>query len=147
LNVGIENSRRFRALPLYMSLVSLGRNGYEDIFRRNVNFARRLESWMREGNGSKYYQVLTPSTDFKVLNILLFTSISRPGSNPGSVEVLRQMINQTGKMYVTQTIWRRRGAIRLAVSNWMTGLKHETGEDDFEIVVKVLTEAGERFKG
>lgn len=43
---GIENSQRFRALPLFASLLSLGKDGYADIVRRNVAFAQRTAHYL-----------------------------------------------------------------------------------------------------
>ncbi|OXG77541.1 hypothetical protein C350_04244 [Cryptococcus neoformans MW-RSA36] len=39
--VNIENSRRFKALPLTVGLLSLGKDGYRDFITRNILFARR----------------------------------------------------------------------------------------------------------
>jgi hypothetical protein len=43
-------------------------------------------------------------------------------------------------MYVTGTKWRGGGAIRLAVSNWRTGVRGQVGEDQWEVVRGVLEE-------
>jgi hypothetical protein len=46
-------------------------------------------------------------------------------------------INATRRMYVTATKWRGRGAVRLAVSNWRTGLG---GEEEVKRIVGILQE-------
>lgn len=140
LNVRLENSSRFRGLPLYASLVCYGKEGYTSIIKRNVEFARRLEGWLRDNED---YDILTPNpktTSFKVLNIVLFAPSSicpieemRDPVNGG--DLMTSLINQSGEMYVTATKWKGRSAARLAVSNHLTGMD---GEDDFEIVINRL---------
>ena len=136
LNVRLENSSRFRGLPLYASLISHGVAGYRDIIRRNVAFARKLQEWIRLNED---YDVLTPdpaTTSFRVLNIVLFAPSARcPIEAFRNYETggqrMTEEINKTGEMYVTGTKWKGRSAARLAVSNHLTDLQ---GQRDFEIV-------------
>ncbi|KWU42050.1 PLP-dependent transferase [Rhodotorula sp. JG-1b] len=139
LFMNIENSRRFRALPLYASLLSLGKNGYASLVQRNIAFARLAEQYLRSHPA---FDVLTPeplssSSDeaddpwrFQVLNIVLFAPSTTNGprrfiNDPDSF--LREL-NETRECFFTPTVWRGRKAVRMAVSNWMTGL----GVDDLE---------------
>jgi glutamate/tyrosine decarboxylase-like PLP-dependent enzyme len=140
LNTHIENSTRFRALPLFCTLTALGKDGYTSIVRRNIEWARELEQWLRaEGSG---WDVLTPTPSsssepssessedddddgFEVMNIVLFApSEDCPNvnlrSSHGAAEA-RRLINATREIYVSPAYWRGRSAIRIAVSNWMTG--------------------------
>jgi glutamate/tyrosine decarboxylase-like PLP-dependent enzyme len=155
LSVGIENSRRFRALPLYASLVAYGSQGYVKLFERNVMFARRVAAWLKS---SYWYKVLntdegesdvassdTSSKMDKMLNIVLFApSSGAPTRYQTNPEELVRAINDTKKMYVTPTTWRGAKAIRLAVSNWKTGTADADSGDvhdiDLDIVVGVLEE-------
>ncbi|GAA5844534.1 hypothetical protein JCM5353_001301 [Sporobolomyces roseus] len=134
LFMNIENSRRFRALPLYASLLSLGIDGYRSLVQRNVAFARQVDTFLR--SHSKY-DVLTPTPDyspnsnplsFKVLNIVIFApSSSAPAryrefteDNPDPAATFLASLNSTNEIFVTGTTWRGRKAVRIAVSNWMT---------------------------
>ncbi|KAI8841954.1 pyridoxal phosphate-dependent transferase [Chytriomyces cf. hyalinus JEL632] len=146
LMVGIENSRRFRALPLYASLLALGRDGYEQIFEANVFFANKVAAWME---ASPDYILLNGNmergSDELVSSIVLFCASD---SNSGGFntktdgnERLLQSLNDSREMYVTGTKWAGKGAIRLAVSNWRTGAgeKDAEGEEtDFATVIRVL---------
>ncbi|WVQ75704.1 hypothetical protein IAR50_005334 [Cryptococcus sp. DSM 104548] len=143
LFVGIENSRRFRALPLLAGLLSLGRQGYEDIITRNVLFARKVAQYI---NSSPNYTLINtpppspPSSSIQPIipsNIVLFSHKTFPAPE------LTARINATRKMYVSKTVWKGEGAVRLAVSNWRTGLE---GERDWEIVKEVLENAGKTEK-
>lgn len=152
LYVNIENSRRFRALPLFASLLSLGKDGYAgaspcpystdatDIIRRNVSFARRIALHLASHPG---YQLLNTSPDWLAsgqpvpLNIMLFRGAPGSRFDPATADAHTQLtaaLNATRRMYVTGTQWRGSGAVRLAVSNW------RTGEEDWEIVRGVLDE-------
>ena len=154
LNVGLENSRRFRALPLYTHLVAYGRAGLVDIVTRNLVFARQVDVWLRTNQtASAFYKVLTPSSvsrqigdslargEHEMTNILLFTTTS----TAISADDVAKHINDSGKCYVTATTFRGARAIRLAVSNWRTGLPHENGVDDFGITTSALLAAAQHF--
>ncbi|WVO17080.1 hypothetical protein L204_104767 [Cryptococcus depauperatus] len=148
LFVGIENSRRFRALPLVASLLSLGKEGYREIISRNVRFARRIAEYI---STSPYYELLNspapsahPVNQAPIIpsNVVLFQSSSKspfPPNDISSSTRLVQKINESRKMYVSKTQWGGKGAVRLAVCNWQTGLE---GEHDWDIVKNVLEAVG-----
>ncbi|CEH18334.1 Aromatic-L-amino-acid/L-histidine decarboxylase [Ceraceosorus bombacis] len=158
----IENSRRFRALPLYTALLSQGRSGYVALVKRNVEFAKRLRRWLRLHQA---FEVLTPAPDDKLTpqdasrasrvpwaldewgyNIVLFrASQACPNARLAGAEGagrLVEAIKKTGKMYVSGTSWNGKGAVRIAVSSWLTGLDKDRKEsdDDFNIVTSTLEE-------
>ncbi|KAJ3266641.1 hypothetical protein HDU77_011389 [Chytriomyces hyalinus] len=145
LMVGIENSRRFRALPLYASLLALGRDGYEQMFKANVLFANKVAAWMEASPDYILLNGNMEGSDGLVSSIVLFCASD---SNSGGFDTktdgnerLLQRLNDSREMYVTGTKWAGKGAIRLAVSNWRTGTgeKDAEGEDaDFAAVIRVL---------
>ncbi|GAA5873163.1 hypothetical protein JCM1840_005589 [Sporobolomyces johnsonii] len=137
LFLNIENSRRFRALPLYASLLSLGSRGYTSLIRRNISFARTVDAFLR---AHPAYDVLAPPA-MPVMNIVLFAPGVRAPSrfrvetpeNPDPAATFVAALNRSNEIFVTPTVWRGRSAVRLAVSNWMT-----TEEREWAIVKRVL---------
>lgn len=99
--------------------------------------------------GGKWYTVVNavdspndPTKTARVpLNIVMFrgseVSDFSP-TEPTSTTRLLHAINRQRLIYVTPTSWAGVGALRIAVSNWRTGLD---GEGDFEAVVKALSGA------
>ncbi|KAJ9095675.1 hypothetical protein QFC21_005547 [Naganishia friedmannii] len=153
LDCGIENSRRFRALPLYAGLMEQGRDGYTDIVKRNCEFAQRIARWMTDSEaGGQWYTLInalpaasnpstTPTTTTVPLNIVLFRGSETspfPSTDKSSATRLLHAINEQRLIFVTATSWGGVGALRIAVSNWRTG---DEGEGDWEAVVKALTNA------
>ncbi len=128
LNIGIENSRRFRALPVYAVLLSEGRDGLVDMFVRMVTFAREVARFLR---ASTSYRCLPSESDEieKTFNVVLFRA-----RDDELNEVLAQRINATSKMYVSGTTWKGQKACRIAVSSWRVDLAR-----DLPVVVDVLT--------
>ncbi|KZO95521.1 PLP-dependent transferase [Calocera viscosa TUFC12733] len=129
LNVNLENSRRFRALPVFAALLSLGREGYAELIQRNVAFARELGEYIA---AHESYELLNPGNKV-LLNIVLFRA-----KMVDSNELLRR-INASGKMYASPTSWAGKGAVRIAVSNWMTRMDRDgKAASDLEIALEVL---------
>ncbi|KAF6807528.1 pyridoxal-dependent decarboxylase [Colletotrichum sojae] len=127
LNIGLENSRRFRALPAYAVLRSEGRSGLAAILGRMVLLARRIAQWIRE---SEAYELL-PEGDWSLDEthmIVLFRA-----RDDGLNDELVERINTTRQMYVSGTSWKGRKAVRVAVGTWKVDI-----ERDFDAVTKVL---------
>lgn len=93
--------------------------------------------------GGQWYTVVnvSPQESSVPLNIVLFRGTDAslfPASDPTSTTRLLHTINKQRLIYVTPTTWGGVGALRIAVSNWRTGLQ---GDGDFEAVVKALSGA------
>lgn len=136
--MGIENSRRFRALAAYCALVSVGADGYREIVDRNVDFARKLASWMAYGEGQKLFEVLNLSENpvgnasaqsVVPLNIILFRARDSTTASSGK---LQNTINKAGQLYLTPG---PNHSLRIAVSNWQTG---EAYDHNFDAVITAL---------
>jgi glutamate/tyrosine decarboxylase-like PLP-dependent enzyme len=120
-----ENSRRFRALPAWFTLLAYGREGHAEIVTRNVNLARAL--------GEK----IETSSDFKLLapvrmNVVCFTL-----KNPDQTQItaLLERIRDEGTAFLTPTNYKGIPAIRAAFSNW------RTMPSDLELIWESLTRA------
>jgi glutamate/tyrosine decarboxylase-like PLP-dependent enzyme len=111
LNVSLENSRRFRALPLYASLLSLGKEGYIDVVQRCCTFAKAIGKKIDE---SEKFRLLR-EVEF---NIVLFQAVGH--KDIPANERIKDAINQTRKLYISGTTWNNEGALRMAVCNHLT---------------------------
>jgi glutamate/tyrosine decarboxylase-like PLP-dependent enzyme len=121
---GIENSRRFRALPVWMTLKAYGRQGYRDLVAENCRQAACLAAWIE---ASPDYELLSPCK----LNVVTF----KPRVDDAEVGQILQRINKSGKVFMTPGEWQGNSGIRAAFSNW------RTTQADVEIICDVLNTA------
>ncbi|KAK2744467.1 hypothetical protein FQN55_006794 [Onygenales sp. PD_40] len=134
-NNGIENSRRFRALPVYATLVAYGRDGYREMLQNQISLARMVASWLFEHPA---YITLpeTPTVDELVRNtyiVVLFRA-----KDDSLNQTLTTKINATSKIFVSGTSWEGKPACRIAISNWRVNVK-----EDFEKIKEVLSEVAQ----
>lgn len=131
LNIGIENSRRFRALPVYATLRAYGRAGYRRMLQEQIHLARAIASYLFDHPD---FELLPRSSDTKdqvmarIYIIVLFRA-----RNEELNKVLVQRINASAKMYVSGTSWEGKPACRIAISNWQANV-----ERDSAIITNVL---------
>ena len=126
-NIGLENSRRFRALPTYAALVSEGRAGVAQMVERMVGLARRIAEFVRDSPDYEFLPDPEASLESTFI-IVLFRAKDRAVN-----EELVKRINDSRLMCVSPTAWNGEKAVRLAVSNWRVDV-----ERDFEVVRGVL---------
>ena len=130
LNIRVENSARFRGLPLYASLCAYGRDGYAAMLARMVDLARKIARFIDQGcphlellpqdvhNGSMesvYICVLFRARDYDMNKYLV------------------ENIKASGKVYASGTRWDGEPAARFAIAKWNLDV-----DRDFEIVKGVL---------
>ena len=131
LNIGLENSRRFRALPVYAVLVAYGRKGMSEMFARQVRLARGIARILDAHDG---YELLAKGK-FKNESVIENTHIIvifRAKDESTNNELVKR-INTTRKMYVSGTKWGGMAACRIAVSTWKVDV-----DRDLQLVRNVL---------
>lgn len=132
LNLGIENSRRFRALPAYAMMKAEGREGVAGMVARMVSLARGIAAFMRD---SEYYEWL-PDEGADIEETFMIVLFRAKDETLNSELVAR--INETRDMYVSGTSWKGRKAVRVAVSNCGVDVAR-----DLAVVTEILTSVAE----
>lgn len=118
-----ENSRRWRGLPTWFSLLAYGKNGVRNIIETNCTLAYQLGEWIKQSN---HYQLLSPVH----LNIVCFTL--QPESTKENIQHWLDAVRDDGRVFFTPTVYKGKPAIRAAFSNWMTK------EEDLIIIRQTL---------
>jgi len=132
LNVGLENSRRFRALPAYAVLLSEGRPGMANLLANMTALSRQVAAFLR---GSEHYELLPDDgANFNEIFMIVLFRAKKSSLN----DELVQKINATRQMYVSGTSWKGEKAVRMAVSNWMVDVAR-----DFRVVTSILNHVAE----
>ncbi|XPF94062.1 pyridoxal phosphate-dependent decarboxylase family protein [Colwellia sp. RE-S-Sl-9] len=136
MSLGIENSRRFRALPIWLSLIAYGESGIKHWVESNIHSAKTLANFIED---SDRYDLVFPCQ----LNVVLF----KPTTKGLSVEAANQLtseylneINKDGRLFLSPGQWEGKTIIRAAISNWQTDL------NDIEIAKAVLIDVDEKMK-
>jgi len=132
LNIGIENSRRFRALPVYSTIKAYGREGYVNMLKRQVGLARRVTHWLL--NDDRFEVLPRSSSKDETLAKTFMVVLFRIRDESQTKDFVKR-INATGKIFVSGTVWEGQAAARIAVSNWRVDI-----DRDARIIQEVLSE-------
>ncbi|KAL4887181.1 pyridoxal phosphate-dependent transferase [Aspergillus karnatakaensis] len=130
LNIGLENSRRFRALPVYTSLLAYGSAGYQSMLQEQIRLARKITGWLFD---HPRYNALPESNDKQALLDKTFIVALVSAKDDELNRQLAAKMNETSKVFVSGTAWQGRPACRIAISNWRVQADRE-----FAIVKEVL---------
>ncbi|KAM0717526.1 hypothetical protein Q7P37_007378 [Cladosporium fusiforme] len=131
LHIGLENSRRFRALPVYASLVAHGKAGYVDILRRQIDLARAIASHIAQSDGFELLPLDSSSFEERLAQVYMIVIFRAKDTELNNQLVKR--INASRKIYVSGTQWGGKPAARFAVANWGVDV-----EQDLDAVEGVL---------
>ncbi|WP_210522142.1 pyridoxal phosphate-dependent decarboxylase family protein [Hymenobacter terricola] len=114
VHLGPENSRRFRALPVYLSLLAYGRAGIADIVARNCAQAAALGALL---DASSAFRLLAPVR----LNVVCFT-LTGANTSGRHIREFLERVRDSGETFLTPTVYAGMPGMRAAFSNWRTGL-------------------------
>mmetsp|Transcript_6190 Transcript_6190/g.7514 ORF Transcript_6190/g.7514 Transcript_6190/m.7514 type:complete len:479 (+) Transcript_6190:198-1634(+) len=117
LSLGIENSRRFRGFPVWVSLLGYGRMGITNWVKKDIKLARDFSVWLSASD--KYDLVF-----YGGLNVVMFEPVrllnsAVETSDQETLNLLRN-INTRGVTYMNATTWDGKKVIRAAFSNYST---------------------------
>ncbi|CAN6654960.1 hypothetical protein TRVA0_027S01662 [Trichomonascus vanleenenianus] len=124
-NIGLENSRRFRALPVYATLVAYGKSGYRNMLENLVNHTRAIASYI---DSSKHYELLPRGVRPDELSTIVLFKANDDAVNAK----LKQLINDDNRIYVSGTEYDGSIAVRIAPCNW------QVQPGDEKLVIEVL---------
>ena len=128
-----ENSRRFRALPAWFTLMAYGRAGHQEIVERNCELARQLGEKIET---SSEFVLLAPTR----MNVVCFTLAVSPESlSMALIDAFLAKLRDDGRAFLTRTNYKGTPAIRAAISNW------RTTTEDIDIAWQALQDVVGRF--
>ena len=125
-----QNSRRFRALPAWMTLMAYGRDGYREMVERTVDLARALGERLA---ATPHFRLLAPTR----LNVVCFTT-AVPLTLP-QINAFLDRVRDDGRVFLTPTVYNATPGMRAALSNW------QTTAVDVDICCAALTAVLEAF--
>lgn len=123
--MSLEFSRRFRALPAWCALYSIGREGFREVVEQSLANANLLRDLIENDFGielvNREAQLANPFciAAFRLVD----PSWSDEQTNEANMRAV-QLINATGSSYVSSTSWQGQQAIRAAFVNWQTREEH-----------------------
>jgi glutamate/tyrosine decarboxylase-like PLP-dependent enzyme len=134
---GIQQTRSFRALKLWMTFQHLGRDGVRDLIARHLMLARYLAERVDAAPDLERLAAVE-------LSIVCFRYVpARLRGDAGALDALNERLMQdvqaSGETFLTQTTLRGRFALRACV------LHYATTEADVAALVDVVRETGARL--
>lgn len=130
LNIRLENSARFRGLPVYATLVAYGRSGYEAMIMRMVDLSRKIALFIRDE--CPHLQLLPRDAHTGQMETVYMCVLFR-AKDDALNETLTQRIKASRKVYPSGTRWEGKSATRFAIAKWDVDV-----ERDFASVAEVL---------
>ncbi|WP_407485210.1 pyridoxal phosphate-dependent decarboxylase family protein [Elizabethkingia miricola] len=131
LNFLPENSRRLKALPAWFSLMAYGKDGYRDIVENSIFCSKQFGAFIEKSND---FELLAPVR----LNTICFTLKGEEMQE--KVNQFLELLNATGKVFMTPTNYNQRKGIRAAFVNWRTTTQ------DIELITETMATLITNFK-
>ena len=132
---GIQLSRGFRALKVWMSLKEHGLDKYGRLIGQNIEQARYLAALVR---GAPDLELLAPVP----LNVVCFRYVA-PGRGDGALDALNQelliQLHEQGIAVPSQALIGGRVALRVAIVN------HRSRTEDFDLLVREVRRIGDQL--
>ncbi len=119
-----ENSRRWRGLSSWFTLMAYGKHGHMEIVERNCDCAFSFGELI---NASANFKLLAPVR----MNVVCFT-VNEESIAFERIQQFLEKIRDDGRVFFTPTVYKGVPAIRAAISNWQTELS------DMRLAMNVL---------
>ena len=118
-----ETSRRMRGIEIWAAIMSLGRDGIEEMVNRNCLQARRFAAGLRDAG-------------WEILNDVVLNQVLVAFGDDRTTTDVIQGVQREGTCWCGKTSWNGRAAMRISVSSWAT-----TGNDVERSLAAILSVA------
>lgn len=120
MNYGPQLGRRFRALKLWFVLRTFGVDGITARLRHHMGLARTFAAWIE---ADPNWELIAPAPFSTVAFRACPPGVSERHSNALN-EAVEARVNETGDAFLAHTVLNRQVALRLAIGNLRTELRH-----------------------
>jgi glutamate/tyrosine decarboxylase-like PLP-dependent enzyme len=127
-----ENSRRWKALPAWFTMMAYGKEGHTEIVERNCDCAFQLGNRIKESGA---FKLLSPVR----MNVVCLT-LNVPELSMELIQHFLSAVRDDGRVFFTPTLYKGVPAIRAAISNW------QTTTDNINVAFAALTEVWQTVK-
>lgn len=125
---GIQLGRRFRALKLWFVIRYYGVEGLQKIVRNHIRLAQMFKDWIEK---HEQFELMAP------VNLSVVCFRLNDGRSEEDLAILNreflERLNQTGRVFLTQTTLRGKYVLRLAIGSRTTEERHV--RDAWELMV------------
>jgi glutamate/tyrosine decarboxylase-like PLP-dependent enzyme len=129
---GIQQTRGFRALKLWMVMQQVGEHGYRELITRDIALARTLQARIRSRED---FELVAAGQ----LSVTCFRYAPAGVSDLNAVNrQLLESIQQEGQVFLTSTELNGQTVLRACIVNF------RTTEADLDMLLNVIAEAGQR---
>lgn len=132
---GVQQSRGFRALKLWLTLQQVGENGYRELISRDIRLARALQERIRARDD---FQLVAAGP----LSVTCFRYIPPDEMWAADVAALNrallEIVQREGRVFLTSTDLNEVFALRACIVNF------RTTEADLDVLLDTVAEAGQR---
>lgn len=135
MDYGIQLGRRFRALKLWFVIRYFGVNGIIERLREHIRLGQLFANWINEHPD---FELMAPTPLSTVCFRAHPTKINSEGKLDEFNETLLQLVNETGKLFISHTKLNGKFVLRLTVSGLRTEERHVRGA--WELIQQKLKE-------
>jgi glutamate/tyrosine decarboxylase-like PLP-dependent enzyme len=132
---GVQQSRGFRALKLWMTLQQVGENGYRELVSRDIQLARTLQQRIRARDD---FQLVAAGP----LSVTCFRYVPPDEIWAADIAALNRalldIVQREGRVFLTSTDLNGVFALRACIVNF------RTTEADLDVLLDTIAEAGQR---
>jgi glutamate/tyrosine decarboxylase-like PLP-dependent enzyme len=137
---GMQNSRGFRALKVWMSFKQIGREGYVEMIRKDISLARSLFSIVAETDELEAISHNLSITTFRYIPQGIFAQDSNDYLNQLN-ETLLNRLQTGGEVFLSNAIIKGKYCLRVCIVNFRTTI------DDLRELVEIVIREGRKLHG
>lgn len=137
---GLQNSRGFRALKVWLMLQQIGRNGYAQMIKEDVELSRLLFNLAQK---HPELEAVTQNLSITTLRYVPIDVSSRIEDKEAYLNTLNEMLDNTlqasGKVFMSNAIVNSKYCLRSCIVNF------RTSQNDIEEIIEIIVDQGRKI--